>query len=273
MEWIVINESKLKIMLSAPDMRHYELSTERMDAADEDTRRAFRHIFDDARAEIGFDTTGERLFVQLYTSKEGGCEIFVTKLGEPSAVPYTPPRVYDDGLFPAGDGYLTDAERGIYSAEEAVPGCDEAASPGLMADSTLSDGERALLRRIMREEGASTMESTDCERVVGGTRVQTSTRLSAWVFPALAPLLAVCRRLREQDFTGVSRAYAEDTPEGTVWYLSLELPATLSRRLPHPFAFLCEYGWETDGDSLALYLSEHGQVVCPDGAVDILGVL
>ena len=85
MELIVINPNKLKIMLSAPDMAHYELENARMDCADAHTRAAFRHIFDDARAEIGFDTQGERLFVQLYASKEGGCEIFVTKLGSSSA--------------------------------------------------------------------------------------------------------------------------------------------------------------------------------------------
>ena len=84
MELIVINPNKLKIMLSAPDMARYELESTHMDCADAHTRAAFRHIFDDARAEIGFDTQGERLFVQLYASKEGGCEIFVTKLGSQS---------------------------------------------------------------------------------------------------------------------------------------------------------------------------------------------
>ncbi len=81
MELIVIDEHKLKIMLTPPDMRHYDLRAERMSAANAATRRAFRHIFDDARDRIGFDTSGERLLVQLYTSRGGGCEIFVTKLG------------------------------------------------------------------------------------------------------------------------------------------------------------------------------------------------
>ena len=81
MELIVISEKKLKIMLTAPDMARYELEGAHMDCADTHTRAAFRHIFHDARAESGFDTEGERLFVQLYASKEGGCEIFVTKLG------------------------------------------------------------------------------------------------------------------------------------------------------------------------------------------------
>ncbi len=81
MELIVIDENKLKIMLTAPDMRHYALPDTREELGGEPTRRAFRHIFEDARARTGFDTEGERLLVELYTSREGGCEIFVTKLG------------------------------------------------------------------------------------------------------------------------------------------------------------------------------------------------
>ena len=82
MELIVISESKLKIMLSGADMVKYELTGEGLDCADLHTREAFRHIFDDARDAVGFNTCGERILVQLYTAKDGGgCEIFVTKLG------------------------------------------------------------------------------------------------------------------------------------------------------------------------------------------------
>ena len=91
MEMILISESKLKIMLSPPDMARYELEVTCMDCADAHTRAAFRHIFDDVRAEVGFDTAGSPLFVQLYASPEGGCEIFVTKLeGE-----FSPPPLSD----------------------------------------------------------------------------------------------------------------------------------------------------------------------------------
>ena len=80
MECIVISESKLKIMLNRLDMAHYELGNGELDCASASTRAAFRHIFEDAGVKAGFDTEGARLFVQLYASKEGGCEIFVTKL-------------------------------------------------------------------------------------------------------------------------------------------------------------------------------------------------
>lgn len=81
MELIVISENKLKVMLTADDMRHYNLDCDTMDSDSGPTRRAFRCILDDARAQTGFDTGKDKIFVQLYPGKSGGCEMFVTKLG------------------------------------------------------------------------------------------------------------------------------------------------------------------------------------------------
>lgn len=82
MELILINQNKLKIMLTPPDMQHYALHDTPLCVTDTSTRRAFRHIFHDAKSMIGFDTHGQKLFVQLFGSKDGGCEIFVTKMGQ-----------------------------------------------------------------------------------------------------------------------------------------------------------------------------------------------
>ena len=81
MELIVISENKLKVMLTADDMRHYNLDCDTMDSDNGPTRRAFRCILDDARAQTGFDPGKDKIFVQLYPGKSGGCEMFVTKLG------------------------------------------------------------------------------------------------------------------------------------------------------------------------------------------------
>ena len=87
MELIVIGENRLKIMLTGEDMARYDLTEPdslepSAHCATPHTREVLRHIFADAHSQVGFDTEGERLFVQLYASKGGGCEIFVTKLGE-----------------------------------------------------------------------------------------------------------------------------------------------------------------------------------------------
>ena len=78
MELILINESKLKIMLDEQDMKEYNIGDE-SDCSHFETRKAIRDILDRARDEIGFNTEGAEIFVQLYSSKKGGCELFVTK--------------------------------------------------------------------------------------------------------------------------------------------------------------------------------------------------
>ncbi|MBQ8358066.1 MAG: adaptor protein MecA [Clostridia bacterium] len=81
MEWIRISTNKLKIMLSAEDARRYALNCETADYADVVTREAFREILTDVRKETGFDATDDKVYIQMYPSKEGGCELFVTKMG------------------------------------------------------------------------------------------------------------------------------------------------------------------------------------------------
>lgn len=80
MELIVITPGKLKIMLTPDDMVKYELEDVK-ECENIRTGKAFRRICEDARVAVGFDTEGERLFVQFYASREGGGELFVTKLG------------------------------------------------------------------------------------------------------------------------------------------------------------------------------------------------
>ena len=81
MEWIRISSNKLKIMLTAEDARRYDLRCEKADYADVATRHSFREILTDVRRETGFDATEDKVYIQMYPSKEGGCELFVTKIG------------------------------------------------------------------------------------------------------------------------------------------------------------------------------------------------
>lgn len=81
MELILISSSKLKIMLSDEDMEKYNLDAETADYDNTATRRAFWSILDDAKNQTGFNAAGDRVFIQLYPSKGGGCEMFVTKMG------------------------------------------------------------------------------------------------------------------------------------------------------------------------------------------------
>ena len=84
MELLVINEKKLKIMMTEDDMNAYELTAAEVSPEDAHARHVFWSILAEAKNRTGFDTSGERIYVQLYPSKEGGCEVFITKLGVPA---------------------------------------------------------------------------------------------------------------------------------------------------------------------------------------------
>lgn len=77
MELILISNSKLKIMLSAEDMKRYDIECEGEVAL----RRGFKPVLEMARRDCGFDPDGGRLLVQVFPSRGGGCEMFVTRVG------------------------------------------------------------------------------------------------------------------------------------------------------------------------------------------------
>ncbi len=80
MDLIRISDSKLKVMLSQTDMERYALDGDRIDYDNTETRRAFWCILDEAKHRTGFDAAGDRVFIQVYQSRNGGCEMYVTKL-------------------------------------------------------------------------------------------------------------------------------------------------------------------------------------------------
>lgn len=80
MELLLINENKLKITLSPLDMRDYDLDCDTADYSKTETRRAFWNILDEAKHLTGFDAASDKIYIQLYPSREGGCEMYVTKL-------------------------------------------------------------------------------------------------------------------------------------------------------------------------------------------------
>lgn len=81
MELILISDSKLKVMLSPEDMRRFDITCDDLDGTEIASRRAFWSILDEARSQTGFDPAGHKIFVQMYPSRSGGCELFVTRLG------------------------------------------------------------------------------------------------------------------------------------------------------------------------------------------------
>ena len=253
MEWIVISPSKLKIMLRQEDMKRYDLCMDRLDSADEQTRHTFRQIFEEVRCHTGFDTAGERLFVQLYTSRDGGCEIFVTKLGASDG---------DDGLPPSPSELELKSELEAESEADTALACP---SP-----------EDALLHRLFPNAAERTESSP--ERAPAAPSSQPH-RTLAFGFDGLEPLLQVCRRLRQTAELGHPPAvqsatvYIDTSSSATPYYLFLGVPDRDFFRLPDAYAFLSEYGERVSPKRLSLYLSEHGKILCHDTAVQVLGAL
>ena len=82
MELLRIGDRKLKVTLSDEDMEKYRLDKDTLDYDTTETRSAFWQILDEAKRQTGFDAGGGRLFVQIYPSRGGGCEMYVTMTEE-----------------------------------------------------------------------------------------------------------------------------------------------------------------------------------------------
>ncbi len=80
MELILISERKLKVMLTKADMDALELTCDNIDYDNTETRRAFWSILDEAKHKTGFDAAADRVYIQVYPGRNGGCELYVTKL-------------------------------------------------------------------------------------------------------------------------------------------------------------------------------------------------
>ena len=81
MELHRIGDGQLRISLSVEDMNRYELTNENMDYDDTATRRAFWSILDQAKKQTGFDAARDRVLIQAFPKRSGGCEMYVTRVG------------------------------------------------------------------------------------------------------------------------------------------------------------------------------------------------
>ena len=76
----IISEEKLKVTLSAIDLKDYGIRLEDIDYDNTETRRVFWTILDKAKIETGFDAASSRIFIQIYPNTDGGCEMYVSRI-------------------------------------------------------------------------------------------------------------------------------------------------------------------------------------------------
>lgn len=92
MELIIINEYKIKIVMTEQDMLDYGLDENEFYCSVTNTRDILEKIIHKSGIRTGFENINksERLLLQLYPEKSGGCELYVTRLemelGEETAV-------------------------------------------------------------------------------------------------------------------------------------------------------------------------------------------
>ena len=199
MELIVINENKLKITLSPCDMKEYALDCSTIDYDNTETRKAFWNILDDVKHKTGFDAARQKIFIQLYPSKEVGCEMYVTKLG-----------------------------------------CSERSEEK-------PDGELHRLHPLHR-------------------------RRAAYSFNSIDKLISVCRRLSEIGFSEKSSAWHSISNSGK-YFLIIEEPEENAYLPLSECSFICEYGKSESLKHTLLFLHEHADCICGEGAVETLAAL
>lgn len=139
MEITLLTENELKVSLTRDDMAHYALDCASIDYDTTGTRRAFWSILDEARLQTGFDAAHDRIYIRIYPSRDGGCEMYVTKLPQ--------------GIDADGRGDVSDCADGADPVER-IPGIGEMSADedaAASADSGKTDEKKAVDRHALPE--------------------------------------------------------------------------------------------------------------------------
>ena len=236
MELILISNTKLKIMLDESDMKKYHIGGED-DAVGGSTGKAIRSLLECARDQIGFNTDGVEIFVQLYASKKGGCELFVTKC--PTAE--EPKELYDEtkaSLLING----VNKERKNKYAPSRTQGLPDSKIPISMNENT--------------------------NKRLPAPREKRSTRL-AYSFPSGKELIKVCKILYDAHVTPQSRAFYD---ENGIFYLLLTDAGVSAYSRLDTLTFIVEFGRRENPDCITSYINEHGSIICNEKAIETLSV-
>lgn len=109
MDILKIGDDSLKVMLTADDLILYSLDYDILNSKTEYSMEVLKEIIRDAGEKCGFDSDLSKLFVQLYASSKGECEIYAKRISDSGTV--TPdcnirsaeyriiPVIHDKGIF------------------------------------------------------------------------------------------------------------------------------------------------------------------------------
>ncbi len=94
MNFKVISEHKLKVILTKEELLRFDLTYEDLDYQAEHTKKLLSDILLRARSLSGFDPTDAKLFIEVYPDSLGGCVFYFT------ALPDTPPDDLNEKVVP-----------------------------------------------------------------------------------------------------------------------------------------------------------------------------
>lgn len=221
-------------MLNESDMQKYHIGSE-SDCAKISTRKAIRSLLECARDKIGFNTDGEEIFVQLYTSKKGGCELFVTKCASEISQNEISAPIKSHIL---SDGCSLEKE---YEKKPPFPSLPPKSKP--VSDTSKHDN--ITLPQAREKQGS---------------RI-------AFSFANLSDLIAVCRILKSCNTKTESQAFSDNFGN---FYLLLPSSGMSAYSRLDKLTFITEYGKRENPDCLLTYVSEHGKTICSENAIETL---
>lgn len=233
MELILISNTKLKIMLDESDMKKYNISSE-CDCAGGSTRKAIRSLLECAKEKVGFNTDGEEIFVQLYASRKGGCELFVTKCKAPET---------EEARARLKSPILSE-----------YPSAERKQERGLGLPETGRD------KKDERTELKPYTHTASLKKDYQNSRL-------AYSFKDMRSLLSVCKTLAAREAFPESRAFCDS--DGN-FYLLLLCSCTSAFSRLDSLTFMIEYGKRENPDCLMSYIAEHGKIICHEKAIETL---
>ncbi len=80
MEILRISKHAIRISLSTEEAKEYKILKD-ASLDDENIKFAFARLLDKAESEVDFSYAGRKIFTEIFPSKDGGCEIFISCIG------------------------------------------------------------------------------------------------------------------------------------------------------------------------------------------------
>ena len=143
MEFLRIGENQLKITLSEDELLFYGLDLSSLNYSSTETRRAFWALLDDAKHATGFDAAASKVSVQIYASKDGGCEMYISAEEHsdrvaPAPSSEAPPLPMESGLTvcPSVPRYFSSAIGTFHRLGDLLSACRALGARGYCGNSS-----------------------------------------------------------------------------------------------------------------------------------------